>query len=260
MTIPNLYVSESAELLAEQVAKDLAALIEETLQTQARFTIALAGGQTPKFLYDRLAREPFRSSIPWSKVWVFWGDERCVPKEHPESNFGMAQEALLSRVPVGSAHVFRMRGEDPPPYAAGDYEKQMRDVFRDQPWPAFDLILLGMGSDGHTASLMPGTPALAEPAVPEGERRQGGLDQPPPQRWVVHNVVRSLQTVRITLTLPAINHAKNVWFMVTGAKKQSVFAKVQEGASLQYPASLVEPKTGRLRWYVDKTVTEGAVR
>src|SRR4029077_12646401 len=133
------------------------------LAIQNRCVIALAGGQTPKKLYERLAREPYKSSIPWEKLWFFWADERCVPKEHPDSNFRMAWEALLQYVPVPPSQVVRMHGEDPPPQAALDYEKAMREIFANSGnWPRFDLILLGMGPDGHTASLIPGTPALAD--------------------------------------------------------------------------------------------------
>src|SRR5262249_15134905 len=117
-----IIVNETPEPLAERVAADFAALVTDVLQRQERFTVALAGGQTPKLFYQRLAKEPYKSSIPWSRLWIFWGDERCVPKEHPDSNFRMASEALLQYVPVAPAHVFRMRGEDPPPSAARDYE------------------------------------------------------------------------------------------------------------------------------------------
>jgi 6-phosphogluconolactonase len=238
-----LVVSETPEALAERVAADFSALVAETLKTQERFTIALAGGQTPQLFYSRLAQEPYKSTIPWSKIWVFWGDERCVPKDHPESNFRMASESLLQFVPVPAAHVFRMRGEDPPPSAARDYEKAMRETLRTtETWPKLDLVLLGMGPDGHIASLIPGTPAL--------------MERPEATRWVVGNVVRSLQTVRITMTLPVFNHARHVWFLVTGAKKQDAFARAQSGPQENCPASLVRPETGELRWYVDKAVKE----
>lgn len=238
-----IIISETPEQVADRVAEDFAKLVQDTLQHQDRFTVALAGGLTPKTFYSRLAREPYKSSIPWSRLWVFWGDERCVPKDHSESNFRMASEALLQFVPVPPAHVFRMRGEDPPPLAARDYEKQLKEIFRNQEWPAFDLILLGMGADGHTASLIAGTPAvMMDDGGPGGDR------------WVVGNVVRSLQTVRITLTLPAINHGKNVWFLVTGAKKAPAFRRAQEELNPSTPASLVEPESGNLRWYVDKIV------
>jgi 6-phosphogluconolactonase len=248
----------SPEALAERVAEDFATLVAKTLATQARFSLALAGGQTPKQFYARLAKEPYKSSIPWDKLWFFWGDERCVPKEHPDSNFKMAAEALLQYVPVPPAHVMRMQGEAPPPQAAQEYEKAMRQFFRDSGfWPRFDLILLGMGPDGHTASLMPGTSAVTNHVDEQmsGERRKAETDQSPQPRWVIHNVVRSLQTVRLTLTYPVINQAKNIWFLVTGAKKAEVFAEVQKGPNPAWPASLVQPADGELRWYVDQAVT-----
>jgi 6-phosphogluconolactonase len=235
----SVIVSETPEVLSERVAAEFSDLVSDVLQRQDRFTLALAGGQTPKLFYSRLAKEPYKSSIPWSRLWIFWGDERCVPKDHPESNFRMASEALLQYVPVPPAHVFRMRGEDPPPSAAREYETLLKEVFKEQEWPHFDLVLLGLGPDGHTASLMPGTPAMMD-----GDR------------WVVGNVVRSLQTVRITMTFPVINHARHVWFLVTGGKKNAPFTRAQAGPSHDLPASLVHPEDGDLRWYVDKAVLE----
>src|SRR5262249_54050140 len=160
--------------------------------SRERISIALAGGTTPKQFYARLAKEPYKTSIPWNKLWFFWGDERCVPKDHPDSNFQMAAETLLQYVPVPPSHVIRMHGEDPPPQAAQEYEKYMRQFFRESgPWPRFDLILLGLGTDGHTASLIPGTNAVPqEPPQITEERREAGEGA----RWVVHNVVRALQT------------------------------------------------------------------
>jgi 6-phosphogluconolactonase len=243
------------------VAQDFAKLVTDTLAKQDRFAVALAGGSTPKQTYARLAKDPFKSSIPWGKLWFFWGDERCVPKEHADSNFRMAAESLLQYVPVPPSHVIRMRGEDAPPVAAQEYEKFLRSFFRDSGlWPRFDLIFLGMGPDGHTASLIPGTPAVTTHVSEQLEDRRhpdpaaGDIPQP---RWVVHNVIRAMQTVRITLTYPVINHAKNIWFLLTGAKKAAVFAEAQKGPNPQVPASLVQPVDGELRWYVDKEVVYG---
>lgn len=255
----NVIISETPDALADRVAADFSALVTSTLSTQERFSIALAGGQTPKQFYERLAKEPYKSSIPWEKLWIFWGDERCVPKEHPDSNFRMASEALLQYVPVQASHVTRMRGEDPPPQAAQDYEKSMRQFFRDSGmWPHFDLILLGLGPDGHTASLIPGTPAVTEHVSQErpNERRRPDAEaaQEPQPRWVVHNVVRAMQTVRLTITFPVINQAKHVWFLVTGSKKSDIFSEAQKGPNPALPASLVQPASGALRWYVDKAV------
>ena len=256
-----IIITETPEALAERVAEDFARLVESTLARQERFSIALAGGVTPKQFYARLAKAPYASSIPWSRLWIFWGDERCVPKEHPDSNFRMASESLLQFVPVPPAHVLRMHGEDPPPQAARDYEAALRQFFRDSGlWPHFDLILLGVGPDGHTASLLAGTPAVSDHVDEsvEEERRQpdpaaGELPQP---RWVIHNVVRALQTVRLTFTYPVINQARNIWFLATGAKKAEAFAEIQKGPSPSWPASLVAPVNGELRWYVDKAVIQ----
>ncbi len=223
----------------------------------SRFRIALSGGATPKLFYQRLTQSPYREQIPWDKLWFFWGDERTVPKEHPDSNFGMADSALLSKVPVRSGQVFRIRGEEAPPQSAREYEAILRNHFgsRDE-WPAFDLILLGLGADGHTASLFTGSPALQEYGISSlGRRKEDRMAEAyPAPRWVVHNVVRALQTVRITMTMPVINQSKNVWFMVTGLKKAAVFARAQEKAGYDCPASLVRPLQGDLRWYVDKAV------
>jgi 6-phosphogluconolactonase len=257
----NVIVLDTPEALAERVAEDFAALVKTALATQERFSIALAGGVTPKQFYSRLAKEPYKSSIPWEKLWFFWGDERCVPKEHPDSNFKMAAEALLQFVPVPPAHVLRMHGEDPPPQAAQEYEKGLRQFFRDSGfWPHFDLILLGMGPDGHTASLIPGSSAVAnhvsEHFLEERRQSEAGTDQPPQPRWVIHNVIRSLQTVRLTVTYPVINQAKNIWFLVTGAKKSEAFKEVQKGPNPAWTASLVQPVAGCLKWYVDKAVVQ----
>jgi len=233
-------VSESVDALAERVAEDLSALITETLKVKPRFSIALSGGATPQKLYKRLAHAPYASSIPWSKVWIFFGDERCVPPDHSDSNFRMAKETLFNHVPVVSHQVLRMHGEGAPPQAARDYENEMKRIFgTGEPFPTLDLVLLGLGTDGHTASLFADSPALMD-----GDR------------WVVGNVVRSLQTVRITMALPVINNAKQVWFLATGPKKAAMFARVRETANPAYPASLVDPHSGQLRWYVDKAITE----
>lgn len=254
----NARIAETPDALAELVATDFMALVRGPWASQDRVSIALAGGQTPQQLYSRLAKDPYKSEIPWNKLWFFWGDERCVPKEHQDSNFRMAADALLQYVPVPATHVIRMKGEDAPPQAAADYEKQLRSFFRDAHlWPQFDLVLLGMGSDGHTASLMPGTPAVNQHVEePAEERRMFGEGAPQP-RWVVHNVVRSLQTVRLTLTYPVFNNAHHIWFLVTGAKKYDAFLEVQKGPNPQAPASLVQPTEGELRWYVDKEVVYG---
>lgn len=251
----------TAEALAGCVAADFAAYVRETLARQERFTWVLAGGVTPRLFYSNLAKPPLRDAIPWERLWLYWGDERCVPKDHPDSNFRMVEEALLQHVPVRASQVFRMRGEDPPPQAARDYEKIVRDRFPGAVWPAFDLVLLGMGVDGHIVSLMPGTAALTEYSFPgEKDRRKGETGEPAPPRWVVHNVIRQLQTVRLTMTLPVINHARQVWFLVTGGKKAEAYERAQGEPTAGCPGSLVRPESGELRWYVDQAVVEKVIK
>jgi len=234
----DVVVSDNADVLADRAAADLVALVNQTLKTQPRFTVALSGGGTPEKLYTHLAQSPYADQIAWSKLWFFFGDERCVPPDHPDSNFRMARETLLDKVPVIARQVFRMKGEDPPPQAAQDYENDMRTIWKESGcFPALDLILLGLGADGHTASLFPGSPALTD-----GDR------------WVVGNVIRSLQTVRITMSLPVLNAGRHVWFLVTGAKKADAFACAQRGEDPICPASLVRPTSGHLRWYTDSSV------
>ena len=225
---PEVFVLNTPEAVADRAAADFAVLAEKTIANKDSFTIALPGGVTPKLFFNRLAQEPYRTQIPWNKVWVFWGDERCVPPDHPESNFGVAKQCLLDKVAITNAHVFRIHGEDPPAETARSYAKTLHETFKSETiTPALDLIILGMGPDGHTASLIPGTTAVEE------ERR-----------WVVENVVRSLQTVRITMTIPMINNARHVWFLVTGAKKSAAYARAQMEPRLECPASLVRPESG----------------
>src|SRR5579863_5017919 len=145
---PTIQVLETPEAVAEKAAADFAQYVDERLTQQTRFAVALPGGVTPKLFFTRLTQDPYRDRIPWKKLWVFWGDERCVPPDHPESNFGMAKTFLLEKVSIPSSQVFRMRGEDPPPEAARAYAKILHDVFKTtEDLPTFDLIILGLGTD-----------------------------------------------------------------------------------------------------------------
>jgi 6-phosphogluconolactonase len=201
--------------------------VEET----SRFDVALAGGSTPKRAYEMLATR-YRDAIDWGRVHVFFGDERTVPPDHEDSNYRMAHEALLSRVPVGSVH--RMRGELGPPEAAALYEEDLV-TFLGSP-PGLDLILLGIGEDGHTASLFPRTPAL--------DVRD---------RWVIENPVEKLGTIRLTLTVPAINAAQRVAFLVAGEGKAEALRGIFKGDvdPYDYPAKLVRPAGGP-DWFTDR--------
>jgi 6-phosphogluconolactonase len=204
------------------------------------FNVALSGGSTPRSVFSLLANDPtVRSQVEWKKVGFFWSDDRHVPPDHPDSNYRMAREAMLDRLPIDLDRVYRIKGEDrDAARAAADYETTLRTVFdlKADELPHFDLILLGMGSDGHTASLFPGTTAVRET-----------------RRLVVANHVPSLKTDRITLTAPTINAAATVLFLITGENKAAALNAVLEGASDpdRFPAQLVRPTRGRLIWLVD---------
>ena len=213
-------------------AELVAALSRE--RAQSSFTVALAGGSTPRPLYQALAAPPYARSVDWARWQVFWGDERCVPPGHQESNYRMAREALLDRVPVPAGQVHRVRGEADPQEAAAEYEAAVRRVLGGGR-PAFDLVLLGMGDDGHTASLFPGTDALRE------ERR-----------LVVANWAPHLRAHRVTFTLPLINAARHVAFLVTDGSKAEAVKRVLEPSTGEapMPAALVRPEAGALHWFL----------
>jgi len=225
-----------ASAAAEQVVTRAAAAVSE----YGTFSIALSGGSTPKRLYALLADSsaPYRAKIAWQRVQVFFGDERHVPPDDAQSNYRMARETLLDRVPVPSANVHRILAERPAEEAASLYEEELRNAFSLGPGgvPRFDLVLLGMGEDGHTASLFPGTAALAER-----------------HRLAVANWVPRFSAFRITLTLPVLNAARADVFLVAGADKAEPLAAVF-GPSAQdaYPSQLVRPVAGELVWLVDR--------
>jgi 6-phosphogluconolactonase len=226
-------VYDNPEELAEAAAREFAARAAEAIEDHGRFAVVLAGGSTPKATYEILARD-YADRVDWSNVHVFFGDERGVPPDHEGSNYRMAREALLDHVPAGSVH--RMQGELPPDEAAEAYEQELRDFFGSNELPRFDLILLGTGGDGHTASLFPETSALEVH-----------------DRWVVANPVLKLETTRITLTVPAINAARAVYFLVAGEGKAEPVAEILEGTPdpREYPASLIQPRGGP-DWMLDK--------
>jgi 6-phosphogluconolactonase len=230
--------------LFEAAAELVASAAKEAVAERGRFTIALSGGSTPKSLYTLLATNA-RSSLPWDRMFFFWGDERHVPPDDPESNYRMADEAMLSKVPVPPSNVFRVPAEDPDAEAAAAaYEQTLGKFFALQPgqFPRFDLILLGLGPDGHTASLFPGTEALGEKS-----------------KLVVANWVEKLKTSRISLTLLVLNAAQCVAFLVSGTDKAQVLKSVLEGDTPgeQYPAKLVRPTDGELIWLVDRAAASG---
>jgi 6-phosphogluconolactonase len=210
------------------------------IERNGKFTVALAGGSTPKVLYKLLASEKFRAQIDWRKVFFFFGDERNVPIDSDESNFRMANESLLKPLEIQPENVFRWRTElGNAQEIAEKYEKTVKEFFvlKKNEFPRFDLILLGMGDDGHTASLFPFSKALNET-----------------EKIAVVNYVEKFDTNRLTLTFPAINNAANVVFLISGAAKANALKEVLQGASQseKFPSQNVNPKNGDLFWLVDR--------
>jgi 6-phosphogluconolactonase len=237
----NLEIYENAKELAWAAALRFASLAEQATKERGRFAVALSGGSTPKVLFAILAEKPFADALPWQAIHFFWGDERCVPPDHPDSNYRMAHETLLSKVGIPRENIFRVPTEDEDKTrAAANYSETIRQFFNPpatDPLPRFDLVFLGMGADGHTASLFPGTSAL---------RVEDGI--------AIANYVEKLQTHRITLTAATINHAENVIFLVAGEDKAATLKEVLEGEYQpeKYPSQLIRPVNGELLWMLDE--------
>jgi 6-phosphogluconolactonase len=239
-------VYPDADSLARAAAEHFTNLATEAMAARGRFVVALSGGSTPRTTYALLASDEFAGRVDWPRVHVFWGDERCVPPDHSDSNYRMARETLLDHVPLPTRNVHRLPDEMEPEQAAGEYERTLRSFFAQQPRgketrdgkpiPRFDLVLLGMGEDGHTASLFPGTAALHEQT-----------------RWVVAHYVDKLSAWRVTLTPVAINAAAHVTFLVSGAGKAERLREVLDGQHQPdvLPAQIVRPTDGRLLWLAD---------
>jgi 6-phosphogluconolactonase len=236
---PEIY--ENTDTLARQAARYLSELSRDFIRSSGRFTLVLSGGSTPKGLYEKLAQTDGSGRIHWDSVHIFWGDERCVPPDHPESNYGSARKSLLDRIPIPPRNIHRIRGEMEPQEAAALYEKDLKAFFFPGPAaspgvPRFDLILLGMGDDGHTASLFPGTAALHERKC-----------------WAVACHVDNTKSWRVTLTPQVINAARNVFFIVSGREKARCLKEVLQGPCRpdELPAQAVRPDAGRVIWMVD---------
>lgn len=234
-------VLATAPLAAEALAQAFVAGARQAIRQRGTFGVALSGGATPRALYRRLAAPPFAAQVEWPRVQVFWGDERCVPPDHEASNYRMARESLLEHVPLPAENVHRIRGEDDPSKAAAGYQEELRTVLGPQgsrggglPPPVLDLVLLGLGLDGHTASLFPGRP------VPDGA-------------WVHADYAPAVAMWRITLTPLIINAATEVAFLVTGPEKAGIVHRVLDGPRRpeQLPAQRIVPSSGRLRWFLD---------
>jgi 6-phosphogluconolactonase len=240
LTRPRVHILDDPDGWTRAVAHSLAERVARRLAGQQHFTLALTGGSTPRAMYGLLGREPLRSNVDWDRVRIFFGDERAVPPDHADSNYRMASQAWLASSTLAPEAIFRMEGEaEDLEEAARRYEAVVRREVPadDDGWPRFDLILLGMGEDGHTASLFPGTRALDET-----------------RRAVVANDVPQLATRRLTLTLPALNAAREIWLLATGSAKARRVAETlggrEGGESL--PIARVRPAHGELHWWLDR--------
>ena len=241
MAEPEIVLCRDVAELSRQSNEGFTQLAHESLEAAGRVTVALCGGSTPKHLYSLLASPDYSDQIPWNNVQLFWGDERCVPPDHPDSNFRMVQEALLSKIRIPAENIHRMPGEREPRAAAAEYEKELQKFFglNSGALPRFDLILLGIGEDGHTASLFPGSDALNET-----------------KHSVVAPFVAKLNSYRLSLSLPVLNNAANVWFLVTGASKADTVKQIFSGTS-DLPAARVQPVDGKLTWWVTRDTAPG---
>jgi len=215
-------------------------LSNEAIRQKGRFALALSGGSTPAPFYRALAESANRKRLDWGHIHLFWGDERPVPQDHPESNYRMAKETLIDPVGIPDANVHRVPAEMDVRLAAFSYEEVLRDFF-DGNWPRFDLVLLGMGADGHTASLFPHSAGLNEE-----------------QRWFIANYAPVRETWRLTLTRRAINAARRVWVLVRGESKAEKLAEVLAGLQdpQANPIQLVHPEDGEMVWWVDQAAAQ----
>jgi 6-phosphogluconolactonase len=231
-----LQIFSDSEELARGAAEYFVARSNETVEKRGLFTVALSGGSTPKLLFQLLAapHEPFRDRVAWPSVHFFWSDERHVPPDHADSNYRMANEALLSHVPISQNNVHRILSENPNATAAAEAYETTLWALAEGGLPRLDLILLGLGPDGHTASIFPGSEVLRET-----------------KHLVAAPWVEKLNTYRITMTLPLLNNGGSVVFLVSGKEKAEIVKAVLEGPK-QYPAQEINPTDGELIWMLDE--------
>jgi 6-phosphogluconolactonase len=252
--LAGLQTYANEEQLAIAAAEHFVAQAGESLERSGRFSVALSGGSTPRAAFELLAQSPYVEQVRWEQVHVFWCDERCVPPDHPDSNYGMARAALLNRVPLPGDYIYRMRGEIDPQQAAAEYDALIREFFEvgdpaETKTPLFDLVWMGMGSDGHTASLFPG-----DPAVEITDRWAAAVSHPFPPEPVVD---------RITLTIPAFRRVHQMTFVISGADKSDPLRRILQPKPgidpPDLPAARVWPESDNVLWLADNPAA-GAFR
>jgi len=238
-------VFKDSQELARGATGYILSAIVQTLSRQDRFSLVLSGGSTPRAIYTLLGQPPQAGQVPWSRVHFFWGDERCVPPEHGDSNYLMAYETLLARLALPAQNIHRIQGEVPPDESAASYERALMEFFeKENGLPHFDLVLLGMGDDGHIASLFPDSPALGET-----------------DRWVVaveHTLPPAPLVSRITMTFPLLNAARRIALIVSGAAKAGLVHRVLSGSgeAPRLPVQRVNPEEGELTWLLDEAAAK----
>ncbi|MDF2190882.1 6-phosphogluconolactonase [Paraflavitalea sp. CAU 1676] len=236
-----LHIQKDPTAVSHDLAEWITSNIESNLQQKGRFTWVVTGGNSPKLLYELLAAAPYRERIDWSKLHIFWGDERAVPFNDVRNNARMTFEQLLGHVPVVNEQVHIMKTDVSPEESAKDYEKILHDYFGDE-GESFDLVLNGMGDDGHTLSLFPHTEVIHETKA-----------------WVTSFFLKAQDMYRITLTAPIVNRAHKVAFLTFGANKANALQQVLKGARNieQYPSQIIQPASGELHWFVDEAAAAG---
>ena len=242
---PDVQVLPDAATLARVAADLVVRIAQDAIVNRGRASIALSGGTTPQRLYSVLAGPPHTTRLDFSAIDFFFADERCVPPDDPRSNYGLVRRVLLEPVHLPAERVHHIHGELPPAQAADDYDRELRRCFPNADWPGLDLALLGLGTDGHTASLFPGDMTVQQTTAWVAAVEATAPPMVPGEALVP---VRN----RVTLTLPAINHARHVVFLVDGADKADVVARVLAGDT-DLPAARIRPAAGQLRWLVSKS-------
>lgn len=233
---PVVRIFPNMHALSHAAADVFRALADKAVSERGRFAAALSGGSTPKALYTILGKKPYADQIDWERVHLFWADERCVPPEQGDSNFRLAHELLISRVTIPEKNVHRIRGEEGAEQAAAAYEQDLRAFFGADGYPAMSLVILGVGEDGHTASLFPGS-------LPVMENK----------RLAAPVFLGPRKKDRVTLTFPVLNHAQQVLFLASGLSKQKIITRIlQDGNPDELPAGLVHPTAGACTWFLDQ--------